>query len=37
MKHTGQSFEEALQELRKIRPAANPNPGFVTQLKKLYG
>lgn len=36
MKVKNQSFEEALEGLRELHPSANPNSGFVEQLK-LFG
>jgi hypothetical protein len=29
------SYKHALEEVRKNRPSARPNAGFVTQLKEL--
>jgi len=33
----GMSFETAMRRLQKAHPAANPNPGFVSQLRALDG
>lgn len=35
MKRRGLSFDAALAEVRKRRPSAQPNPGFVRQLQSL--
>lgn len=37
MIHRGETYEEALAEVRKNRPSAKPNSGFVSQLRELDG
>lgn len=32
----GISAQEALQKIRASRPIANPNPGFIAQLERLW-
>jgi protein-tyrosine phosphatase len=35
MKRRGSTFADALAQVRKTRPSAQPNPGFVKQLQSL--